>query len=51
MTVLEWCLTWLSPDWCASKKEQARLDRECERQELCDEIEDLKAEIEALKDG
>jgi hypothetical protein len=51
MSVFDWCLTWLSPDWYASKKEQARLDRECERQELRDEIEELKAEIEVLKDG
>ncbi len=49
MTFVEWCIGWLAADWCASKQEQARLDRECECQELRDEIDELRNEIEELK--
>ena len=50
MTFLEWCIGWLAPDWFASTQERARLDRECECQELRDEIEELQAELSRLQD-
>lgn len=49
MTFLDWCISWLAAHWLASKQERARLDRECECQELRDEIEELQAELSELR--
>ena len=45
MTFLEWIITWFFADHLASKQEEAK---EVER--LREEIEDLKWEIDGLKD-